>query len=151
MNMANAGELKGIARDTLRFILEASRSSHPLEFIGLLRPIDGVIAEVLLIPGSEASNQSATLRFDMVPLTSGSVGTVHSHPSPYPNPSREDLFFFSRHGRYHIIAAYPYTEDSWRCYDAAGRELTLEVLDVELPDDDLWDEEFDLWTEEDIQ
>ena len=148
--MVHTGKIRGIARDTLHFILEASRSSHPLEFIGLLRPIDDVIAEVLLIPGSEASDRAATLRFDMVPLTSGSVGTVHSHPSPSPKPSQEDLFFFSRHGKIHIITAYPYTEDSWRCYDEAGRERTLEVLDVELPSDDLWEDEYDLWAEEDL-
>jgi len=148
--MVRSVKIKGIARDTLHFILEASRSSHPLEFIGLLRPVDDIIGEVLLIPGSESSNRSATLRFDMVPLTSGSIGTVHSHPSPYPQPSREDLFFFSRHGIYHIIAAYPYTDDSWRCYDAAGREQKLDVLDVKLPVDDLWDEELKLLSEEDL-
>ena len=82
--MTRRTEIRGIARDTLHFILEASRSSHPLEFIGLLRPYEDVIAEVLLIPGSEASDHSATLRFDMVPLTAGAVGTVHSHPSPTP-------------------------------------------------------------------
>ena len=146
--MARVDKIRGIARETLHLILEASRSSHPLEFIGLLRPVDDVIGEVLLIPGSEASDRSATLRFDMVPLTSGVVGSVHSHPSQYFKPSSEDLFFFSRHGKYHIIAAYPYTEDSWRCYDAKGSEQVLDVLDVELPQDELWEEEFDLLEED---
>ena len=40
-------KVRGIARDTLRFILEASRSSLPVEFAGLLQVDGEIITEVL--------------------------------------------------------------------------------------------------------
>jgi len=41
-------KVRGIARDTLKFILEASRSSLPAEFAGLLQVENEIITEVLI-------------------------------------------------------------------------------------------------------
>ena len=40
--------IAGIARDTLNFILEASRSTAPSEFAGLLQADGEIITEVLI-------------------------------------------------------------------------------------------------------
>ncbi len=124
-------EVKGIARDTLKFILAVSRDSHPYEFAGLLRAREGIITEVLILPGTESSNVSAILRLEMMPLDTSAIGTVHSHSSSNLKPSRADLELFAKRGSCHIIACYPYRETNWRCYDSLGRQRDLKVLDIE--------------------
>jgi proteasome lid subunit RPN8/RPN11 len=133
------GSIRGIARDTLHFILEVSRDSMPVEFASLLRAEDGVITEVLLLPGTESSSRSALVRLYMLPSMQ-IVGSVHSHPSGYIRPSEDDILFFARTGDYHIIAGPPFLESSWACFDAAGKRRELPVLDIEPDDDqDLWE------------
>lgn len=127
-------KITGIARDTLRFILEASASTAPREFAGLLRAEGGIITEVLLVPGTESSEQGALLRLHMMPMMH-TVGTVHSHPSPNFEPSDEDLAMFSHTGLVHIIAGPPYNEKSWRCYDSSGNPRPLKVIDIEFKEE----------------
>ncbi|HOV81872.1 MAG TPA: Mov34/MPN/PAD-1 family protein [Methanothrix sp.] len=129
-------KVRGIARDTLHFILEASRSALPDEFAGLLSAEDGVITEVLILPGTENSRMNALVRLYMLPNISV-AGSVHSHPSGDLRPSEPDILFFSRTGDYHIIAGPPFDEQSWACYDSAGRRRDLAVLDVQFDDDGL--------------
>jgi proteasome lid subunit RPN8/RPN11 len=125
---------RGIARDTLKFILEVSRSSMPNEFAGLLQTEDDVITEVLILPGTESSRMSALVRLYMLPNMQV-VGSVHSHPSSNIQPSRQDLIFFSRAGDYNIIVGPPFNEKSWACYDTLGNVRELPILDVEFKDD----------------
>jgi len=127
-------KVRSIARDTLHFILEASRSALPDEFAGLLSAEDGVISEVLILPGTENSRMNALVRLYMLPNISV-AGSVHSHPSGDLRPSEPDILFFSRTGDYHIIAGPPFDEQSWACYDSAGRRRDLAVLDVQFDDD----------------
>ncbi|MDI6888228.1 MAG: Mov34/MPN/PAD-1 family protein [Methanocellales archaeon] len=134
-------KIKGIARDTLHFILGASRSSYPKEFAALLRANEDIITDVLLLPGTESSEVSAVMRLYMMPMSVDSAGSVHSHPSSDITPSKEDLMMFGRTGDYHVIVGHPYTEQSWACYDAAGKRRNLPVLDVQIEDDlDAWDD-----------
>ncbi|MDD3043614.1 MAG: Mov34/MPN/PAD-1 family protein [Methanosarcinaceae archaeon] len=133
-------EIKGIARDTLHFILEASRSMAPLEFAGLLQEKDRVITEVLLLPGTESSDSSAVLRLYMMPNVKA-AGSVHSHPGPNRRPSKADLRLFSKTGNCHIIVGSPYDRKSWTCYDRAGNVRELPVLDIEF--EDKFEEEFE--------
>jgi len=138
-------KVRGIARDTLRFILEASRSSLPVEFAGLLQVDEEIITEVLILPGTENSRMSALVRLYMLP-NMAVAGSVHSHPSGQLRPSEPDLIFFSRTGDYHIIVGPPFDENSWVCFDGAGKQRDLAVLDVEFKDDgfdDDFDDEFD--------
>jgi proteasome lid subunit RPN8/RPN11 len=123
-------KLRGIARDTLEFILEASRSAMPQEFAGLLRADQDIITEILILPGTESSTVGALVRLYMLPNMQ-IVGSVHSHPSSEIRPSREDLAFFSRTGDCHIIAGPPFNKRSWACYNALGERRDLPVLDVE--------------------
>jgi len=125
----------------LHFILEASRSSYPKEFAGLLRANEDIITDVLLLPGTESSEVSAVMRLYMMPMTVGGIGSVHSHPSPDIAPSKDDLRMFGRTGDYHVIVGHPYTERSWACYDAAGKRRHLPVLDAQIKDDlDAWED-----------
>jgi proteasome lid subunit RPN8/RPN11 len=128
-------KIKGIAKSTLDFILEVSKSSAPREFAGLLRAEDGVIKDVIFLPGTESSQVSATIRLFMMPNIS-IAGSVHSHPTSNTNPSRADLALFARVGGHNIIAGAPYDMRSWRCYDLNGHSIVLNVLDIEFDDDD---------------
>ncbi|NOQ33810.1 MAG: metal-dependent protease of the PAD1/JAB1 superfamily [Methanosarcinales archaeon] len=128
-----AKEIRGIARETLEFILEVSKSTAPNEFAGLLRAEDGIITEVVVLPGTESSEVSAVMHIYMLPMISV-AGSVHSHPTPNTRPSQHDLSLFTRTGNCHIIAGFPYNEHSWTCYDAYGARRKLPVLDVEFGD-----------------
>jgi proteasome lid subunit RPN8/RPN11 len=128
-------KVKGIARDTLMFIMEVSRSTMPVEFAGLLQAEDGVITEVLILPGTESSRMSALIRLYMLPNMQV-VGSVHSHPSSNIRPSKQDILLFSRTGDYHIIVGPPFDETAWACYDALGEKRILPILDIEFKDDD---------------
>jgi len=121
-------KIKGISKETLELILNASRAQHPKEFLCLLTAERGIIDDILLLPGTLSSQRSATLRLEMLPLGLGVVGSAHSHPSPNNRPSKEDLRMFSRLGRCHIIICYPYGETDWACYDRSGKPRRLEVL-----------------------
>ena len=155
MRLFRSSEVLGIAADTLQFVLEASRETHPNEYMGFLRGEDArtlgldrdgtVITDVLVIPGTESNPVSATVQTEMVPNESRSVGSVHSHPNGVLRPSDADLATFGN-GSVHIIVGAPYEPDDWRAFDAAGQPTQLSVLNVDLPDDaDFFD-----FTEEDL-
>jgi proteasome lid subunit RPN8/RPN11 len=122
-------QIFGINKEALALILGASRSSHPREFVGVLRSRGGVIQEVLLLPGTLSSSESALLRLHMLPIDPSACGTVHSHPSTSASPSQTDLALFSKFGRVHIIVAAPYDESSWRAYDHHGNEIRLKMVE----------------------
>ncbi|HPT37526.1 MAG TPA: Mov34/MPN/PAD-1 family protein [Methanothrix sp.] len=142
--MIKRKKVRGIARDTLHFILEASRSSLPVEFAGLLQLDGDIISEVLILPGTENSRMSALVRLYMLPNIQV-AGSIHSHPSGDLRPSEPDILFFSRTGDYHIIAGPPFDEQSWICYDIHGMRRDLAILDVEFKDDGFDDELDEEW------
>jgi len=121
-------QISYIDRETLRFILEASRSSHPREFVGVLRAAGDVIKEILMLPGTLSSDKSAVLRLHMLPIDPSACGTVHSHPSSSASPSGEDLRLFAKFGYVHIVVAFPYDESSWKAYNHRGEDIKLEVV-----------------------
>lgn len=118
-----------IRGETLEMILEASRESYPNEFGALLRAEGEAISEILLLPGTVGGQSHAIFQLHMLPIDFSVVGSVHSHPSPDPRPSSEDLGFFQSIGYVHIIAAYPFDENSWKAWDRQGRPYDLEVLE----------------------
>ncbi len=119
-----------IARDTLSFILEVSKSSVPDEFAGMLSATGDVITDVVVVPGTESGDESAVMQLFMLPNIS-TIGTVHSHPSGNRKPSKADLELFDRKGKYHIIVGAPYDMSSWTCYDNKGEVVKLTVVDYE--------------------
>src|SRR5208283_972341 len=126
-------QIKGIACDTLNFILETSKSIAPEEFAGLLQEKDGIITEVLMLPGTESSEQNAFLKLFMMQNVKA-AGSIHSHPGPNRKPSQTDLHLFSKTGTCHIIVGYPYNRQSWTCYDKEGNIRELPVLDAKFED-----------------
>jgi len=139
--------IRGIAKDTLDFILEASRSSMPEEFAGLLSADNDIITDVLILPGTESSRMGALIRLYMLP-NMHVAGSAHSHPTSDIRPSKEDVAFFSRTGDYHIIVGPPFDESSFACYDSFGQRRDLPIIDVDFEttelDDVILDKEEDL-------
>ncbi|MGP8321275.1 MAG: Mov34/MPN/PAD-1 family protein [Methanosarcinaceae archaeon] len=123
----------GIAREALEFILGVSKSMSPKEFAGLLQQTEGVITDIMILPGTESSDRNAVIKLFMMPNIK-SVGSVHSHPTSNVTPSKADLRLFGKTGNHHIIVGAPYNKNSWRCYDSDGNVQNLPVLDVELND-----------------
>lgn len=117
-----------ITTEALDFILQASRNTFPNEFAGLLRKNKkGELAVVLVIPQTTYGRDYSSMNLYNVPYTSHHCGSVHSHTSTNPSPSRADLAFFKATGDLHLIVAYPFTPDSIRAYDRDGKGLALKV------------------------
>lgn len=118
-------------REVVEEIIQIARESHPFEFAALLEgkvkkgvlKVDGLV----FLPG-ETSNQGAVMKTFMMPLTTGTVGSVHSHPIPSAEPSTADLQFFAKNGLFHLIIAYPYTEDSILAYDTFGEMISYRLI-----------------------
>ncbi|HOO04182.1 MAG TPA: Mov34/MPN/PAD-1 family protein [Methanomassiliicoccales archaeon] len=123
-------KVRGIDRALMRMVNEAARDSLPNEFAAMLREEDGVVQELVLLPGTLQGKDSATLMLHMMPIDYSIVGTVHSHPGYSNRPSRQDLELFRRSGYVHVITCMPFDEGSWRAYDGAGRPLRLPVVDL---------------------
>jgi proteasome lid subunit RPN8/RPN11 len=155
MRLFRSGEILGIAADALDFALEASRETHPNEYMGFLRGEDArelgldragtVITDVLIVPGTRSNPVSATVDSNMIPNDLRAVGSIHSHPNGVLRPSDADLATFGN-GKVHIIVGAPYGLDDWRAFDQEGSPRELDVLDVEVPDP----ESFFDFTEEDL-
>jgi len=148
MRLFRSPEIIGIAESALTFALEASRDSHPNEYMGLLRGEDArklgldrdgtVLTDVLVIPGTESNPVSATVKTSMVPNDMRAAGSIHSHPNGVLQPSDADLVAFGK-GRVHIIVGAPYRRDNWRAFDREGKPMDLDVLEVDPPEEEFFD------------
>lgn len=123
-----AKKIRAIRRKTLQMILAASRETYPKEFAAILRAEEGVITELLLLPGTISGDVHAVFQLHMLPIDLSVAGTIHSHPSGNYQPSDADLRLFGHFGRVHIIVGYPYTEGTWGAYDHDGGPRELEVV-----------------------
>ena len=56
-----------IARKTLRMILEASRDMYPREFGAILRAEEGIITELILVPGTVSGKRHAIFQLHTLP------------------------------------------------------------------------------------
>ena len=120
-----------IKRKCLELIFASAKSTYPNEFGALLRVDEkkkNVIVELVLLPGTISGDSHAIFKLHMLPIDFSIVGTVHSHPSPYPVPSDADRQLFRKQGKIHIIAAHPYSNSSWKAYTFDGEEITLEIV-----------------------
>jgi proteasome lid subunit RPN8/RPN11 len=122
------GPVKAINKDVLELILASGEGSLPKEFGGVLRAYDGVITEVMVLPGTEQGARAALFKFYMLPVDHSVVGTAHSHPSGVYWPSGADLELFDRFGSIHVICCRPFGPNDWQAYDSRGRVREIEVL-----------------------
>lgn len=118
----------GILRKTLRMILEASKDIYPREFGAFLRAEEGLITELVMIPGTVSGKRHAIFQTWMLPANVGVVGTVHSHPSGVYLPSDEDRSLFSNFGGLHVIVGRPFTEETWAAYTSKGEPYPLRIV-----------------------
>lgn len=118
-----------IQREVLHMIAESAKATHPREFGAALLTEGGVITELVLVPGTIGGDAHAFLPLHQLPVDPAICGTVHSHPSPNPEPSDADRQLFNAFGHTHIIMAAPYDERTWVAYDQNGQPVDLEVLD----------------------
>lgn len=123
-------KIKAIAKECLDSIKEAAKDLYPREFLAFLSLGDtkDVISELVLLPQMIYGKGLATFNRYMAPFDPSLVGTVHSHPSGVSKPSGGDLDTFRKHGRIHIIIAYPYTDETWRAYTSNGDPIELMVV-----------------------
>ncbi|MBS3782600.1 MAG: Mov34/MPN/PAD-1 family protein [Candidatus Thermoplasmatota archaeon] len=128
MSLFGKKEITGITERVLKMVSESAKDAHPNEFAAGLREIDGVISELILVPGTVSGPVSAILKLTNLPVDYSIVGVVHTHPGRNPSPSKKDFNMFGRYGRIHIIMAYPYDLDSWQAYDSTGKEIDLEII-----------------------
>lgn len=112
-------------------IIETAWNVHPREFAALLEgriEDESLHVTGLIFLPSEASNEGAVMQTFMLPPFTSTIGSVHSHPTPDNNPSREDFHFFSKNGLFHMIIAYPYREETIASYDRSGNKIEFEIL-----------------------
>lgn len=118
----------GIDRGVLEMVNESAKDTYPNEFVATMRAEEGVITELLLLPGTIQGTRSGVLLLHMLPIDFSVVGTIHSHPSYSNRPSEADLALFGRFGNTHVITCLPYDMGSWKAYDYNGREIELEII-----------------------
>ncbi len=118
-----------IRRELLEMLFALGKAEHPNEFLAILKAKDGIIEELELAPGTYSNENSASFSIDMMPLSTDTAGSAHSHPCGLVRPSDADLKMFPKIGRFHIIIGTPYNENTWRAFRANGEPYEMEVVD----------------------
>jgi proteasome lid subunit RPN8/RPN11 len=108
---------------------ESARSCYPDEFICMMRESEGVLTEMILLPGTVYGDSHSFLNEWMSPIDYNLAGSAHSHPGYSNEPSDADLQYFGSMGGVHIISCQPYDRTSWKAYNSKGEALDLEVRD----------------------
>ena len=108
---------------------ESAKSCYPNEFLCMVRQEDGVINEMVLLPGTVFGDSHSFLSEWMSPIDFSIAGTAHSHPGYSNEASDEDLSLFANMGGIHFITCQPYDRTSWKAYNSKGEEITdLEII-----------------------
>ncbi|NLU45662.1 MAG: hypothetical protein GXX87_01780 [Euryarchaeota archaeon] len=118
----------GVSVDFIDGFNQSARSVHPDEFICYHRAEEGVITEMILVPGTIYGDSHSFISEWMTPIDLSRAGSAHSHPGHSNEPSDADLTFFSQMGGVHFITCLPYDRSSWKAYDSRGRTVELELV-----------------------
>ena len=108
---------------------ESAKSCYPDEFLCMVRQTDGVIDEMVLLPGTVYGDSHSFLSEWMSPIDFSIAGTAHSHPGYSNEASDDDLSLFANMGGIHFITCQPYDRTSWKAYNSKGEEVELEIID----------------------
>ena len=117
-----------IDRELIEFICQTAKNMHPDEFASFLREEKGVIKEIIFSPVAFFGKTGSIIDWNSLPLDRNIKGTVHSHPILDSSPSKEDLYFFSKFGKYHGIIAFPYLPETLVFYSSTGEILRHEII-----------------------
>lgn len=118
--------------DVVEEVCHFSKEVYPKEFVAVLAgAVRGRVLRVerLLFQPFTNTETSSQIHLDL-PIASGNVGSVHSHPSPSARPSREDLRFFSKLGGIHLIICKPFRESDIRAYLSDGTPIEFSVTET---------------------
>ncbi len=124
----NRVRIRGVDIDFIDAFNEAAKSTYPDEFLCMHREIDGVITEMVLLPGTVYGDSHSFLNEWMAPIDYSLAGSAHSHPGYSNEPSDADKDFFRNTGGVHFITCQPYDRTSWRAYDSHGEPVELEIV-----------------------
>jgi len=119
-----------IDQEVVDEIIQIARASHPLEFVAMLegKIKNGVLKiDGLVFSSGDRSNQGAVINTFMIPITTGTVGSVHSHPGPNATPSTADLRLFAKKGLFHLIIAEPYIKETMIGYNTFGEVTSYKI------------------------
>jgi proteasome lid subunit RPN8/RPN11 len=120
-----------IEKEVIDNIIELANQTLPKEFIAFLegKTKNKVLRIYGLVYQEYFANPSYTVYKFNPPITSGIVGSVHSHPGASNYPSRADLQSFSKKGMVHLIIRMPYSAENIQAYDKNGNRIRFEVED----------------------
>jgi proteasome lid subunit RPN8/RPN11 len=107
---------------------ESARSCYPDEFLCMVRQTDGVVDEMVLLPGTVYGDSHSFLSEWMSPIDFSIAGTAHSHPGYSNEASDDDLSLFANMGGIHFITCQPYDRHRWKAYNSKGEEVELEII-----------------------
>lgn len=111
---------------SIKDICYLARSSYPKETFCLLRIINGVLAEFIIAPGSEASETSTIFYPQRLGQDHTIIASYHSHPSKNIKPSSTDLQTFRKYS-VNIIIGAPYNVSSLGAYNLQGHPIPFEI------------------------
>jgi len=121
-----------LKKEIVEEITEFARGAYPHEFVaaleGEVKSGTLTITGLLYQPFRASENTALPDALLPLPMTSGSVGSVHSHPSGSSNPSRQDLHFFAKKGIIHLIIKYPFRPEDIACYNLKGERCGFEIV-----------------------
>jgi proteasome lid subunit RPN8/RPN11 len=121
-------KIRGVSVDFIDGFNASAKSTYPNEFLCVHREIDGIISEMVMLPGTVFGDEHSFLNQWMEPIDYSIAGSAHSHPGFSNRPSDADKSFFSNMGGVHFITCQPYDRTSWKAYDSRGEPIELEVF-----------------------
>lgn len=118
----------GISIDFIDGFNESAKSTYPDEFLCMTSETDGVITDMVMLPGTVFGDEHSFINQWMAPIDYSISGSAHSHPGFSNEPSDADKDFFGNMGGVHLITCQPYDRTSWKAYDYHGDEIHLEIV-----------------------
>ena len=118
-----------LSPEVIEEICQFSKDVYPKEFVALLGGEvrkHVLIVDRLIFQPFTNTPYSSHIRLDL-PMLSGSVGSVHSHPGPGNMPSKQDLRFFNKIGGVHLIISNPFRKRDIRLYLGDGTSVHYKI------------------------
>jgi proteasome lid subunit RPN8/RPN11 len=123
-----------IVQSVLDDLSQMAIDAHPNEMLAFFaaskKPRDGLlIIDEIHLQAYDASEDSASVFLHNLPMTTGIVGTAHSHPGGSTRPSDEDRHLWDKFGFVHAIIPEPYTAQSIVFFRKDGRRIRPRITE----------------------